>query len=235
MRKYKSILQQVQYRQYPLPDEPWLHYQEWYNNIMLHWKIDKDTINQYIPQGIELDLFEGDAYVSIIAFSVKKLRPRFLPPFPYLSNFHEVNLRTYVIRDGKPGIYFLSIEAEKLLPALFARFFIGLPYKKSLLKRESNYYFAQSNAGTQLELSYSSGELIIEKSELDLWLTERYCLYEQTKGKLFRIDIHHKPWILSDPLINIQKLQYPFCQGNPVYVHYSHKIEVLFWKRIFLD
>ncbi|HYD91651.1 MAG TPA: DUF2071 domain-containing protein, partial [Flavobacterium sp.] len=127
-------------------------------------------IKQHIPPGLAIDSYGGSAYVSLIAFTVCNLSPRLLPPLPFISNFHEVNLRTYVIRDGKPGIYFLSIEAEKLIPALLARFIMGLPYRKSLIKRKENYYFAKGN-NTEMEVSYKKGRPC-KNDPLDYWLTE---------------------------------------------------------------
>lgn len=228
----RDILNVTHHRQYPLPAGPWQHYQEWHGNIMLHFKADAQVLSKHIPDGLTLDDYKGSAYVSLIAFSVRKLSPRLLPSLPFLSNFHEVNLRTYVIRDGKPGIYFLSIEAEKLLPSLLARLIMGLPYKKTLIKRRENYYFVRGKT-TGFEASYIKTGLI-DKDGLDYWLTERHCLYEEQAGKLFRLNIHHKPWKLQHASINIAKLDYPYCGTTPVRTHYCEKIRVLLWKKQFI-
>lgn len=232
MASKQNILEVVHHRQYPLPAGQWQHYQEWHGNIMFHWKINAQILNKYIPPGLTIDNYGGSAYVSLIAFTVCKLSPRLLPPLPVISNFHEVNLRTYVIRDGKPGIYFLSIEAEKLLPALLARFIMGLPYRKSLIKRKENYYLVKGKQ-TEMEISYKAGDPY-EKDQLDYWLTERHCLFEEQSGKLFRLDIHHKPWKLQHVTLNIKKLNYPYCDGAPIRAHYSEKIQVLLWGKEFV-
>src|SRR3954451_23064859 len=98
-----------------------------------------------LPAGLTLDLFDGEAWVSLVAFTIKRLRPHFLPSFPPLSNFHEVNMRTYVLRNAKPGIYFLSIEAQKPGSALMAKLVTGLPYVHSKIKRTERSYTAKNN------------------------------------------------------------------------------------------
>ncbi|HYD92614.1 MAG TPA: DUF2071 domain-containing protein [Flavobacterium sp.] len=232
MASKRDILNVTHHRQYPLPAGAWQHYQEWHGSIMLHWKTDTDVLSKHIPDGLVLDNYNGSAYVSLVAFSVCKLRPRLLPPLPLLSNFHEVNLRTYVIRDRKPGIYFLSLEAQKLFPALFARLMTGLPYKKSVIKRDGNHYLAQGME-TALEVSYTKKGLL-DKDDLDYWLTERHCLYEKQANELYRLDIHHKPWKLEHVDLDIKKLHYPYCEGEPIRTHYSDKIRVLLWGKEFL-
>lgn len=234
MASKNNILKSKRHRQYAIPDRPWQHYQEWHNNIMLHWKIDAQLIQDEIPEGLELDLHQGYAYVSIIAFTVCRLSPRFFPVLPFISNFDEINLRTYVVRDGKPGIYFLSIEASKLIPAILARCLMGLPYKKSKIKRSDNCYLGRGKREL-LEVIYQPLSKNFEEDKLDFWLTERHCLYGLEKGRLFRIDIHHRPWKLYNMGVWVKILNYKYCKDIPILTHYSPKIKVLLWSRIFLD
>jgi uncharacterized protein len=234
MASKREILQHLENRQYPIPDNPWQHYQERHGTIMLHWKIDAEALRDEIPAGLELDLYEGQAYVSIVAFTVCRLSPRLFPPLPFISNFNEINLRTYVIKDGKPGIYFLSIEAGKWLPAILARLFMGLPYRKSVIHRAPGFYSGNGINGS-LELRHVSGGKIENKSGLDYFLTERHCLYEEEKGRLFRIDIHHKPWEFYKASVWIKSLSYKYCKGAPNVIHFSPKIRVLLWNKVFLD
>lgn len=234
MENANDILNETAHRRYALPAKPWQHYQEWHGNIMLHWKVSCDEIKSKIPNGVELDLFEGQAWVSLIAFSVCDLRTEIIPPLSFISDFHEINLRTYVIKDGKPGIYFFSIEAEKRLPVVLAKVFMGLPYKKSAILRNNGRYL-NNGSGTCLDISYKAGPSLPHKTLLDIWLTERHCLYDERSGKLFRIDIHHKEWPLRYVNVAINKLIYPFCVRHPDLVHYADKISVLVWAHQFLD
>lgn len=227
----REILKETAHRKYPVPKGSWQHYQEWHGNIMLHWEIPFEMIQSFIPEGLELDIFKGEAWVSIIAFSVKNIRTKRIPPVSFLSDFHEVNLRTYVIKNGKPGIYFLSIEAQKWLPAFMARTFINLPYQKSHIFRKQNNYLNVNDNGRYLDMNYIEGDIIQPKTSLDMWLTERHCLYEQHKNKLFRIDIHHKEWNLCQVQVSINHINYPLCNETPNLVHFSPKISVLVWDR----
>ncbi len=236
MDRFRAILDTTYHRQYALPEKPWKQYQEWHENLFMHWKVQPSALSAFLPQDLKIDTFNEEAWVSIIAFSVKKLRPRFLPYLSPISNFHEVNFRTYVIRDGIPGIYFLSIEAQKLISALLARCFIGLPYMKSDISRSTELYSSR-NAGRNLKLeaTYTLGRAIEPKSGLDYWLSERHALYQQNGNKLHRIDIHHKPWPLQVMKIDARISGYPLI-GSPIapapdLVHYAKRIDVLVWGR----
>lgn len=236
MNRITEILDTTSHRQYPLPDKPWKQYQQWHDNLFMHWKVPLSALAGFLPKGLIIDTFDEQAWVSMIAFTVKKLRPRFLPSLPPISNFHEVNFRTYVIKDGIRGIYFLSIEAQKLLPALLARIFIGLPYIKSDINRDPGTYRSRNQKrNLQFKASYIVGSPIDTESDLDYWLTERHALYQQNGNKLHRLDIHHKPWPLQHLKISAQITGYPLI-GNPVavtpnIVHYAQRIEVLVWGR----
>ena len=236
MSRISDILNTTSHRTYPLPDKPWKQYQQWHENLLMHWKVQSSALANFLPEGLTIDTFDGQAWVSIIAFSVKKLRPRFLPSIPAVSNFHEVNFRTYVIRDGIPGIYFLSIEAGKLLPTLLARILIGLPYIKSDISRTVETYCSKNiSKNLELEATYALREPLESSSALDYWITERHALFQENGDKLYRLDIHHKPWPLQHMDINARFSGYPLI-GHPVasspdLVHYADKLSVLVWGR----
>lgn len=237
MESIKDILNCTEHRQYPLPKKNWIQYQQWHQNLLLHWKVDASVLKALLPEGLTLDTIDGQAWVSMIAFSVERLRPRFLPAIPLISNFHEVNFRTYVIKDGIPGIYFLSIEAQKLLPVLLARLLIGLPYLKSEIIRSGQLYRCRNRKkGFKLEVRYIPGPRVERVSELDYWLTERHALYEQNGNKLHRIDVQHKPWPLQQMNIDARISGYPLI-GTPIasaahLVHYAQELAVLVWGRV---
>jgi uncharacterized protein YqjF (DUF2071 family) len=237
MSKIADILNTRSHRTYPLPDKPWKQYQQWHENLLMHWKVPSSALSDFIPKGLTIDTFDKQPWVSIIAFSVKNLRPRFLPPLPLISNFHEVNFRTYVTRGGIPGIYFLSIEASKLLPALLARLFIGIPYIKSDINRSAGTYYAK-NASQHLELktAYSPLESLESRTALDYWLTERHALYQQNGSKLHRLDIHHKPWPLQHMAIDVRITGYLSASNAlttaPHLVHYAKRLDVVVWGRV---
>jgi len=237
MEKIKNILDATGHRQYPVPKKPWKQYQQWHENLLLHWRVEASPLAAILPEGLSLDTIGGQAWVSMVAFTVKRLRPRFLPALPLISDFHELNFRTYVIKDGIPGIYFLSIEAQKLLPALLARLLIGLPYIKSEITRYTQVYRSRNRKRNyKLDASYTPGPQLQALSGLDFWLTERHALYEKNGSRLYRIDVHHKPWSLQQLDIDARISGYPLI-GSPLatapnLVHYAPALTALVWGRI---
>jgi uncharacterized protein YqjF (DUF2071 family) len=85
-------------------------------------------LREFVPTDLEIDLFSGKPWVSVVAFTMNNIRPRYLPPFPPISDFHEINIRTYVTKNNKSGVYFLSIEASKKTSSMVSRLVSRLPY-----------------------------------------------------------------------------------------------------------
>jgi uncharacterized protein YqjF (DUF2071 family) len=237
MNTTDDILKNTSNRQYPLPDKPWKQYQEWHKSLFLHWKAQPSLIAPLLPKGLTLDTINDESWITIVAFTVKKLKPKSLPAFPLISNFHEVNVRTYVICNGIHGIYFFSIEAQKLLPVLFARLLTGLPYIKSCIKRkDGNYHSKNYNKKYELDIDYSIDDAVSDKSALDYWLTERHCLYQDKGSKLYRIDVHHKEWHLQHlhlwpKVIHYDILEDDSYKKRPDLIHYSEVVKVLVWDK----
>src|SRR5437764_11600687 len=100
--------------------------QAWEDLLFLHWPIDEALIRPLIPASLEIDTFEGKAWIGITPFRLTGFRLMSLPPIPGFSAFNEINVRTYVHHDGKPGIWFFSLDASKILPAVGARVLFGL-------------------------------------------------------------------------------------------------------------
>src|SRR5690242_565432 len=97
------------------PAGPWIMHQNWHDLLFAHWPVPVEALRPYIPGGLSLDPYNGEAWVGLIAFYLSGIRLRGLPPVPFTSRFVELNLRTYVIRDGQPGVYFLSLDASNAL------------------------------------------------------------------------------------------------------------------------
>ena len=104
-----NILANTANRHYPLPKRNWKYFQQWNSCFFLHWSMPPEIISGLLPSDLLLDTFEGNAWVSLAAFDVDKMRVHYLPPFPYISNFKEINVKTYVTHNGVPGIYMFSI------------------------------------------------------------------------------------------------------------------------------
>ncbi len=166
---------------------------------------------------------------------MENIRPRNLPSIGGISNFHEINIRTYVNYDGKPGVYFLSIEAGSKLFCWIARKLSKLPYRFTQMER-SPTTIKNRNITTEdkLNLEYKVGHRINTKTESDLWLTERYALFQETNQGMKTYDIHHIEWPLSNIELSNCEIHYPkfsnLINSEPLKTHCSHGVKVLAWK-----
>jgi len=241
MNHIQNIISDTDHRPWELPKGKWQYYQEWNDALFLHFEVDFSLLRKLVPDKLHIDNFEGKYYISVVAFKMEKIRPRNLPSVGFISDFYEINVRTYINNDNKQGVYFLNIEAEKQLSAFVARTLSGLPYEKSEITRSTNLY---NNRNTEKAFSlvahFEPHEKIEDKTALDLWLTERYCLYLVKDQKTLRYDIHHAEW----PLYSVNKselsLDYRFGTislnaENIVNYHYSPGVKVLSWKAEILD
>lgn len=235
-----ELIKSVSHRPYDMPTEDWRYYQEWNNALFMHWKVPVEILRPLVPEKLQIDSFEGEAWVSIVAFTMQKIRPKLLPSLKVISDFHEINLRTYVIHDGKPGVYFLNIEAEKALSAMVSRAISKLPYQKSHIVYSqvdgNNVYVSKSSRGTFLEAEFKIMTDSYTKIDLDRWLTERYCLYVDENHAVYRYDVHHAEWEINEVKINRLKLLYKIKElvineDIPAYAHYSKGVQVVAWRK----
>lgn len=236
MTHIREILSCTTHRPYLLPKGNWWYYQEWNHALFLHWQVPYELLRPYVPAKLQIDRFNGQCYISLVAFTMEHIRPRYLPAIKFISEFHEVNIRTYVTNQEKQGVYFLSIEAEKFLSTHIAKSLSGLPYQKATIKRTAQeYHCSNKETGNYFDCSFELGKEFQDKPLLHQWLTERYCLYLEGGDKLYRYDIHHKEWILKEASIKSVALNYSI--GNirltetPDLVHYSEGVKVLSWKK----
>lgn len=234
--KINEILNSTVHRPWKMPSESWRFYQEWNRAIFLHWEVELEELLKFVPQELEIDLFEGKPWVSLVAFTMEKIRPKYLPAFPPISNFHEINIRTYVKSKGKTGVYFLSIEGGKKISCSVAKSMSELPYRFSKIKRTANTYKACNSAfNDQFLIKYEVGIDKPGKSELDKWLTERYALFQDTKNAINEFEIHHLEWPIKE--ININQLEYNYqrfsklFKAQPKLTHYSEGVQVIAWDK----
>ncbi len=238
MSDLKKLLDTTHHRPYEIPKESWQFYHQWKDILFLHWPIPKDILRPHVPDNLSLDTFQGQCYISYVIFSMRDIRPKNLFPFSPISDFHEINVRTYINLDGKAGVYFINIEAEKAISAFIARQLSGLPYEYAKILRTNNSCISKNkNKNFSVDITYEIGEKILQKSELDIWLTERYCLYQVTREKMYRCDIQHEAWNLKNIKISALRLNYhfgDFTLGHTPFssAHYSDCLEVLSWPKV---
>jgi len=183
-------------------------FQEWRDLLFLHWEFSVADIQRTLPEGLFVDAFAGKAYLGIVPFFMQKIRPRFLPAVPGLSNFMEMNLRTYVHdRAGVPGVWFYSLDANQRLAVTIARRFFHLPYEHATMKSSRSpqgliRYESQRRRddvkGRGCVFEYAPGAELPPPapSSLEFFLIERYRLYAAAADQLWRGAVFHQPYPL---------------------------------------
>lgn len=182
--------------------------QKWRELLFLHWECDPDEIQQTLPAGLSVDTFDGKAYLGIVPFFMKDVRPRFCPNAPGISNFMETNVRTYVYDErGVAGVWFYSLDANQWLAVKAARTFFKLPYFYARMKaerqkasREIRYSTWRQGAGVELSSRFCyRGRGPVRNAEpdtLEFFLVERYVLfaYDQDRATLSTGQVYHRPY-----------------------------------------
>lgn len=234
--KAKDILKQVKHRPFKVPKRPWVYYQEWNNVIFLHWKVSKDLLEPLLPKGIKLDTINGESWVSLVAFDMNNIGTRAFPKIPHISDFLEINIRVYVTCNEKPSVYFLSMEGSKRSSCKVLKAVSKFPYRYSKMEHE-NYRFESENIefNDSFSIAYQLGEEPNKKDELDLWLTERYAVFQDYKSTIIEYDVHHIEWPIQSIEIKKLKLKYPrfnrIINEKPERAHYSKGVQVLAWDK----
>ncbi|MFD2033576.1 YqjF family protein [Belliella marina] len=230
----QEILNTNKHRPWEMPTGSWSFYQEWNKAIFLHWQVELEELKKFVPKELEIDLYGGKPWVSVVAFTMEKIRPRHLPSFPPISDFDEINVRTYVKSKDKTGVYFLSIEGGAYLSCKIAKAISELPYRYSKIERAENQYKSQNTArNDSLEIGFSIEKELTDKSALDKWLTERYALFQDTKNSVNQFEIHHLEWPINEMKLNKLDIDYPkfdkLIKGKPDRTHYSKGVKVMAW------
>lgn len=203
-----TILDDTAHRPWPMPASAWVMTQTWHDLLFAHWPVSADGLREKIPQGLELDLFEGQAYVGVIPFHMTNVAPRYLPALPWMSAFPELNVRTYVTNHGKPGVWFFSLDAANPIAVGVARTLVHLPYFTASMKidqidgwiRYRSRRTSAKGAPASLDARYRPVGPVQPPlpGSLDHFLTERYCLYTVDQSfHAYRLDIHHPLWPLQ--------------------------------------
>jgi uncharacterized protein YqjF (DUF2071 family) len=234
--KIQEVLQSIDHRPWEMPSQKWKYYQEWNDAIFLHWKVEPQALRKFVPKDLEIDTYQGSAWVSMVAFDMKNTRPFFLPAFSPFSDFHEINIRTYVTFNGKPCVYFLSIEGGREISCKIAKKMSKLPYQYSIMNRSNGIYSAKNlSNNSQFEVKFKIGEILRDKSDLDKFLTEKYALVQDFKKELNHFEIHHIEWPLRQIEIQHLKLYYPkfetLLHPSPYLAHFSSGVQVLAWDK----
>jgi uncharacterized protein YqjF (DUF2071 family) len=226
-----------------MPTGPWIMLQRWRDLLFAHWSLPPENVRPVVPRELELDLWDGKAWIAVTPFWMSGVRPRGSLPPPLLHTFPELNVRTYVKYKGTPGVYFFSLDAASRLGVWGARTFYHLPYYFASMQigKEGQAFRYRSTRRegpwpAQFEGRYwpISPPRRWEKGGLEYFLTERYCLYTIYRERVLRAYIHHLPWPLQNADAEIERNTVALADGiqlpaeKPL-LHYSRELEVLIW------
>jgi hypothetical protein len=213
-------------------------YQKWRSLLFLHWPVPVDALRKLVPASLELDLFNGVAYVGVVPFIMQGVRPWWWPE-PLAFRFLETNVRTYVCHRDRPGVYFFSLEASSRLAVWAARQFWGLPYHYASMRVERNedeirYHSERSRTRVRHSVRFRVGERLgpSQPDSLEFFFLERYLLFVERRHQVYVGHVHHVPYpaqrvesvSVADDLVAAAGLDR--VSGKPEFTHYASGVDV---------
>jgi uncharacterized protein len=214
--------------------------QTWDDLLFAHWPLPVESLRDHVPAQLEVETFDGRGWVGVTPFRLLGLRARGLPPLPYVSQFLETNVRTYVTDGQKPGIWFFSLDASRRLAVEAARAVYKLPYFHARMSARGaatagiEYRSSRFGERAELDLRYRAAGPVAPAApgSLEHFLAERYCLYALDDGRLRRAEIHHPPWPLQPAEAELRRNTMPphgvELEGEPL-LHFSSRQDVVIW------
>lgn len=219
--------------------------QSWHDLLFAHWPITYETLRPTLPSGLELDTYDGAAWVGVVPFRMSGVRPRGLVAAPWLSAFPELNVRTYVTLGNKPGVFFYALDAANPVAVQIARRWFRLPYfnaRMSMRRDGDQIVYASERTHTgaapavfRATYQPTGAEFRTKPGSLEHWLTERYALYTvDERGRLYRGDIHHAPWPLQPAAAHFEINTMAAAHGITLpdqapLLHFAQRLDVAVW------
>ena len=222
------------------PDGPVRGNQRWRTLLFLHWPVPVEALRALVPGSLDIDTFEGHAYVGLVPFAMQGVRPGWAPE-AVAFDFLETNVRTYVHARGRdPGVFFFSLDAASRIAVGVARALWALPYFHSTMKLERDgnevrYALERRSGGRpRLDVRYEIGEPLGPSipGTLQFFLVERYLLHVERRGVIWTGQVHHSPYpvqsarvlSLEDQVVAATGLPAP--HGPPPLVHFAEGVDV---------
>lgn len=220
------------------PDLRAAGFQKWRSLLFMHWPVPVDVLRSLVPETLEIDLYDGAAYVGLVPFAMRSVRPRCWPA-ALAFNFLETNVRTYVYRGDQTGVYFFSLDAASRLAVWAARKFWHLPYYHSQMSLvqdgdEVRYEMVRRGSRVRHHVRYLVGEPMgpSQPGSLEFFLLERYLLFVDRQGTVYTGQVHHTPYPaqqatvleVQDGLLEAAGLG--CCSGPPTCAHYAAGVDV---------
>ena len=233
-------LSQLEHRPWPVPARRWTWRQSWHDLLFAHWRVPSAVLRPLVPPALEIQEFDGTSWIGLVPFRMSGVMRRPLPDLPWVSAFPELNVRIYVERDGKAGVWFLSLDATNPLAVWAARRFFHLPYFRARMSIESQaggFDYRSRRVGAEFTGSYRATSPVYRSvpGSLEHWLTERYCLYALAPGgSVWRNDVHHAPWPLQSAEAIIERnTMFEFhgisVEARPPLLHFAKRVDVVVW------
>jgi uncharacterized protein YqjF (DUF2071 family) len=218
----------------------------WHDLLFMHWPLPPRVVSALLPRGLEVDTFDGAAWVGVVPFRMTNVGMRGTPEMPGISSFAELNVRTYAKHGDKAGVWFLSLDAASRLAVAGARALFHLPYFHASIDfsaREDGWIGYRSNRSdrrsgpARFDGRYRpvGDPKTANAGTLEHWLTERYCLFAaDRRGRLSRTDVHHAPWPLQPAEANVDTNTMPTpanitLPASPPLLHFARRLDVLAW------
>jgi uncharacterized protein YqjF (DUF2071 family) len=216
--------------------------QTWDELLFVHWRVDPGQLRPHLPDGVEVDTHDGAAWLGVTPFRLDGVRLRGTLPLPWVSTFLEINTRTYVTRDGKPGIWFFSLDATSRGAVEVARRTYKLPYhqmRATYEQRGLSLRWRSSRLDARrpyvFEATYRAVDAPApaEPGSLAHFLTERYCLYAADRDGVYRAEIHHAPWPLQSAELDLDLTTMTpdgiDLPADAPLAHFSARQDVVLW------
>lgn len=211
-------------------------FQRWRTLLFLHWEVPEAALRPLIPPELSIDTWEGRAYVGVVPFTMRDVAPRWAPSVPGVSNFHELNVRTYVHHRGRdPGVWFFSLDAAGTIAVLAARAGWDLPYHRAAMElsvdgdevRYSSRRLFPGPKPAELRVRYRIGEPLgpAQPGTFEHFLAERYILFARGRKGVRLGRVHHKPYPIrqaavmecEQSMVRVQGLPHPEGQPHALY------------------
>jgi uncharacterized protein len=243
---WSDVLRQTEHRPWPLPAGRPLMTMTWLNLLFAHWPLEPALLRPLVPPALELETFDGAAWIGIVPFDMHNVGSYQLRRLPLHFAFPEINVRTYVRIGDRPGVFFFSLDAANRMAVRAARLGAHLPYFDARITvqadGDSTVYRSERRhrgfPGGEFRSRYgpTGGVYRSAAGTLEHWLTERYCLYSvDQQGRARRCEINHAQWPLQPAAVEIELNTVADAHGIalpnlPPLLHFAKRLDVLAWK-----
>ena len=225
---------------------PWIVFMKWQDLLFAHWRIPVDELRRLVPAPFEVETFDGSGWLAVVPFRMARVHPRLLPPVSVVSDFPEINVRTYVTYRGRPGVWFFSLDADDRAAVMLGRHAFRLPYVRaemSVEERTDGWFDYRSRRidGDAPKASLRGRyrprpDLPAPDDELTRWLTRRDGLWSlDRRGRPLWTGIRHPVWPLQAAEAELEDVSLVAAdglaiEGPPVHLAFSRSVDVQGWR-----